>query len=61
MCSPIFPKLKIIVSHGGGAIPYQLGRFDAASLRGKTAVRFRDRLKMLYFDTVLYTRRRSNC
>jgi predicted TIM-barrel fold metal-dependent hydrolase len=50
-----FPKLKIIVSHGGGAIPYQLGRFDAPSLRGKTAVRFRDRLKMLYFDTVLYT------
>jgi OH-DDVA meta-cleavage compound hydrolase len=50
-----FPKLKIVVSHGGGAIPYQLGRFDAPSLRGKAAVRFRDRLKMLYFDTVLYT------
>jgi OH-DDVA meta-cleavage compound hydrolase len=50
-----FPKLKIIVSHGGGAIPYQLGRFDAPSLRGKAAVRFRDRLRMLYFDTVLYT------
>ena len=29
-----FPNLKIIVSHGGGAIPYQLGRFDAPSLRG---------------------------
>jgi predicted TIM-barrel fold metal-dependent hydrolase len=50
-----FPKLKIICSHGGGAIPYQLGRFDAPSLRGKGAVRFRDKLKLLYFDTVLYT------
>jgi OH-DDVA meta-cleavage compound hydrolase len=50
-----FPKLKIIVSHGGGAIPYQLGRFDAPSLRGKNAVRFRDQLQLLYFDTVLYT------
>jgi predicted TIM-barrel fold metal-dependent hydrolase len=50
-----FPNLKIIVSHGGGAIPYQLGRFDAPSLRGRGAARFRDRLKLLYFDTVLYT------
>ena len=25
-----FPTLKIVVSHGGGAIPYQLGRFDRA-------------------------------
>jgi predicted TIM-barrel fold metal-dependent hydrolase len=50
-----FPTLKIIVSHGGGAIPYQLGRFDAPSLRGKGSVRVRDRLKLLYFDTVLYT------
>src|SRR5918993_1863745 len=49
-----FPDLKIVVSHGGGAIPYQLGRFDAPSLRGRGA-RFRDRLKLLYFDTVLYT------
>ena len=31
-----FPKLKIIVSHGGGAIPYQLGRFEAPSLRRGT-------------------------
>src|SRR5262249_22561299 len=50
-----FPKLKIIVSHGGGAIPYQLGRFDAPSLRGRGSTRFRDRLKLLYVDTVLYT------
>lgn len=49
-----FPELKILVSHGGGAIPYQLGRFDSASLRG-TGERFRDRMRKLYYDTVLYT------
>ncbi|HXS26374.1 MAG TPA: amidohydrolase family protein [Steroidobacteraceae bacterium] len=48
-----FPDLKILVSHGGGAIPYQLGRFESASLRGNR--RFSTRLKKLYFDTVLYT------
>ena len=49
-----FPDLKILVSHGGGAIPYQLGRFDSASARG-TQGRFRDRMRNLYYDTVLYT------
>lgn len=49
-----FPDLKIVIPHGGGAIPYQLGRFDAASLRGGKT-RFRDRLRHLYYDTVLYT------
>ena len=27
-----FPTLKILVSHGGGAIPFQIGRFDATSV-----------------------------
>lgn len=49
-----FPDLKIVVSHGGGAIPYQLGRFDAATLM-RGGERFADRIKKLYFDTVLYT------
>jgi OH-DDVA meta-cleavage compound hydrolase len=48
-----FPSLKILVSHGGGAIPYQLGRFESASLRGNR--RFSTRMRKLYFDTVLYT------
>ncbi len=50
-----FPTLKLIIPHGGGAIPYQLGRFDAMSLRSG-GTRFRDRLRHLYFDTVLYNR-----
>ena len=49
-----FPDLKIIVSHGGGAIPYQVGRFDAATIRGG-GERFKDRMKKLYYDTTLYT------
>jgi predicted TIM-barrel fold metal-dependent hydrolase len=50
-----FPDLKIIVSHGGGAIPYQLGRFEAPTLRRGTGARFSERIRKLYFDTVLYT------
>lgn len=48
-----FPELKVLVSHGGGAMPYQLGRFDSSSMRG-TRGRFRDRMRRLYYDTVLY-------
>ncbi len=50
-----FPDLKIVVSHGGGAIPYQLGRFEAGSIRPGTKRRFSEGLRNLYFDTVLYT------
>jgi predicted TIM-barrel fold metal-dependent hydrolase len=48
-----FPDLKIIVSHGGGAIPYQRGRFQPGAIRG--GGRFEDRLRGLYYDTCLYT------
>lgn len=50
-----FPTLKIMISHGGGAIPYHLGRFEASSLRQKGAKRFSERIRNLYYDTVLYT------
>lgn len=48
-----FPELKIVVSHGGGAIPYHAGRFHSSALRG--GKNFYDMLRYLYFDTVLYT------
>jgi predicted TIM-barrel fold metal-dependent hydrolase len=48
-----FPSLKIVCSHGGGAIPYQFGRFAAGAIRGGGD--FRDKLRNLYYDTVLYT------
>ena len=50
-----FPDLKIVVSHGGGAIPYQLGRFESGTLRREGADRFSRRMRRLYYDTVLYT------
>jgi predicted TIM-barrel fold metal-dependent hydrolase len=51
-----FPELKIVVSHGGGAMPYQLGRFQAGSMRRPEGDRFVDGMNKLYFDTVLYTK-----
>jgi predicted TIM-barrel fold metal-dependent hydrolase len=48
-----FPDLKIIVSHGGGAIPYQRGRFEPTALR--RGITFRDMLRKLYYDTCLYS------
>ena len=64
-----FPDLKILLSHGGGAIPYQLGRFQASTepdlRRGKarTPVQgtFLDNLKKMYFDTCLYSREGIEC
>lgn len=49
-----FPDLKIVVSHGGGAIPYQVGRFlpTAGRYGGGSYI---DKLRKLYFDTCLYT------
>ena len=49
-----FPKLKIVMSHGGGAIPYQYARFEASALR-RGGERFSDRMRNLYYDTVLYS------
>lgn len=49
-----FPTLKIVVSHGGGAVPYQWARWEAGSLR-RAGPRFSDQLRNLYYDTVLYS------
>jgi predicted TIM-barrel fold metal-dependent hydrolase len=51
-----FPTLKILVSHGGGAIPYQFARFEAGSLRRPGAMRFSEAMRYLYYDTVLYSK-----
>ena len=48
-----FPDLKVIVSHGGGAIPYQVGRFLPSVVR--TGVTYTDKLRKLWFDSCLYT------
>lgn len=55
-----FPKLKICALHGGGFLPYHLGRFDKEFETGK-GVRPAQAtkppsayLKNLYFDTLVY-------
>jgi 4-oxalmesaconate hydratase len=50
-----FPTLKIVVAHGGGAIPYQMGRFRAWSHRRKQTVTFDEQMRQLYFDTCNYS------
>ncbi|RZL59308.1 MAG: amidohydrolase, partial [Variovorax sp.] len=48
-----FPNLKLIFPHGGGAIPYHMGRFRAWSVRAGGEY-FDDKLKRLNFDTTTY-------
>jgi 4-oxalmesaconate hydratase len=51
-----FPDLKIVVGHGGGAVPYQLGRFRAPAFRRGHGEDFADGLRKLHFDTCVYSR-----
>ena len=50
-----FPNLKIIVCHGGGSIPYHIGRWRATRIRQREFTEtFDESIKKLYYDTVLY-------
>lgn len=55
-----FPKLKVCALHGGGFLPYHLGRFDKEFETGKSvrpapaAKPPSAYLKNLYFDTLVY-------
>ncbi len=63
--SPVFetfPSLKLIVAHGGGSVPYQIGRWRAErlmpSLGGSPdAESFDTSLRRFWFDTVLHNPR----
>jgi aminocarboxymuconate-semialdehyde decarboxylase len=54
-----YPKLKIVVSHGGGYMPYYIGRV-ARNYLEKPATRINmskppiDYVRMLYYDTCVY-------
>ncbi|HAQ23090.1 MAG: amidohydrolase [Acidimicrobiaceae bacterium] len=50
-----FPDLKLIISHGGGSVPYQYGRWQAQRVQ-KGREDFSESLKRLWFDTVLYNK-----
>ena len=50
-----FPTLKLVIPHGGGSIPYQIGRWRSWTLReGRKTYDFDEDLQKLWFDTVLY-------
>jgi 4-oxalmesaconate hydratase len=61
-----FPKLKIVISHGGGSVPYQIGRWRAGRLLQPLTANvqhhqlksgtFDEALRKMYFDSVLYSR-----
>ncbi|MCC8402340.1 amidohydrolase [Paraburkholderia sp. MMS20-SJTN17] len=51
-----YPNLKIIVAHGGGAIPYQMGRFRSWAARRNSPQTFDEQLRKLYFDTCNYSK-----
>jgi predicted TIM-barrel fold metal-dependent hydrolase len=49
-----FPSLRLVVSHGGGSIPYQIGRWRAQRIQ-RQARPFDEDMRRLWFDTVLYS------
>ena len=54
-----FPSLRVIISHGGGSVPYQIGRWQAERLLpllggSPDCERFEVSLKRFWFDTVLH-------
>jgi len=46
------PKLKVVLSHTGGALPYQSGRMDKNTKKANLPERFSAYLKRMYTDTV---------
>jgi len=48
-----FPRLRIVISHGGGNIPYQEARYRALCIMNKWEP-FEAFIKRLYFDTTVY-------
>jgi aminocarboxymuconate-semialdehyde decarboxylase len=54
-----FPSLKLIASHGGGALPFLIGRLDTCwdnipAAREKTAERPSNYARRIYADTVVF-------
>ena len=50
-----FPRLKIILTHGGGNVPYQEARYRALCIMNKWEP-FETFVKRLYWDTTVYSR-----
>ena len=48
-----FPKLRLVMPHGGGNVPYQAARYRALCIMNKWEP-FDDFVKRFYFDTTVY-------
>ena len=48
-----FPRLKIILTHGGGNVPFQEARYRALCIMNKWEA-FEEFIRRLYFDTTVY-------
>jgi 4-oxalmesaconate hydratase len=49
-----FPKLRLIISHGAGNVPYQSARYRALGIMNKWEP-FEEFVKRLHFDTTVYS------
>ncbi len=55
-----FPKLKVLLVHGGGCVPFQFGRIDRGRVTAPPAARGAVKMSLdhyspnLYYDTVLH-------
>ncbi|HSF20236.1 MAG TPA: amidohydrolase family protein [Vicinamibacteria bacterium] len=55
-----FPRLKLVISHGGGSVPYQVGRWTAESVhplfKQNRAIDepFYESMRRLYYDSCIY-------
>ena len=49
-----FPDLKFVIPHGGGAVPYQWGRYRGLGMMMKKPPLAEHLLRNIYFDTCVY-------
>ena len=49
-----FPRLRLVIAHGGGTVPFQAARYRALCVMNKWEP-FEEFVKRLYFDTTVYS------